>query len=190
MKFRYKVTAAAVIACMIELLAFHSGELAFALNRQTAKNLEISSTDMEYLNWKKENGIWVSETDPQIFISPRTYVETLEVSLELNREIPFIVIYYKTDLSQEFNDAQMVFTEQVEKNNRFTIQKPVAEIRIDLGDDAGVGIQDIRITLNPLSFQFSFARVIAMILIYVAATGLFQISKSPNYFLKKENDAR
>lgn len=185
MKFRYKAMIAAVIACIIELLVFNGSAILFSMDRNAEKNRVIEPEQMTWLNWTPLDEAWVTELDPQILISGiDTYVRELEITAELSEEIPFIVVYYKTDDSQEFSDARMTFTDQVQTVNRLFIRNPVTELRIDLGDNAGVRLQNLTVVLNPDRFHFSLSRVIAMLLIYVVSVGLFRFQKSPEYHLE------
>jgi hypothetical protein len=112
----------------------------------------------------------------------------IRLDFSAKQDIRNIYILYANEEYPEFG-TNYVVTEGVQKSPLYlNIKDNVTDLRIDLGDDAGIMLNSFKLTVNPTAWNISFSRIIAVLLIYCVGTLLFNLQKTPNYNLKKSGE--
>jgi len=95
--------------------------------------------------------------------------------------------FYSDDINPVFSAETLVhIPDTVNGTFTFALNRHINDLRIDLFEEAGFEIESIRITLNPVEFNFSFSRIVAVLLLYIGAKFLFGLQKIPVYTEKVE----
>lgn len=174
------------ISILLELFIFN---YTFFLNRFSYnvdnENVVYSKNQIETINWKKNaNGTWESQLDPIIIINDINMdVRNITIKVDANKEIPYIDIFYKEKFIQKEDNNEVYKRYEGPFNSVETIRinDYIESIRIDLGDDQGLNINDIVFIFNDFSIKFSIARIIAINMIYWGALILFMAQTPPKY---------
>lgn len=172
-----------IFAVVLELLVFNF----YAMNMLLSPNLEIDRTYnlsvMDKINWETDGNRFISNPDPILIISNvDTIVKKVKITVLADRPIDNVVLFYTNNQSPNFSeDTLIVDSEQLVKSTSFTLNEKVNAVRIDLGDEAGLTLNDITVVINPFEFHFSYSRVIAILLMYLTIVGLSALQKVPSY---------
>lgn len=183
MKFGHKLIFITVFAIIMEIVLFNFPYVSGMLNRNMDKNILYNLENIEKTNWIKHDNELISKQDPMLVISDiNTYVKNFELSFSIDKKIPFIMCYYTKNKEDIFNDKMSIaLTNNINDKNKITVNSYVKNLRVDLGDDAGIILKNMSIVINPVKLNFNIARVITIILIYVISTCLFYLQKGPNF---------
>lgn len=183
-----KLIIVLVVALTLELGVFNFTNLSLLLNPNIEKNKKFTLADMEIVNWQSSDGKLISKADPILIIhNVNTEIRTVEVEAQLDKPLPRIAIFYTNDQNKNFNETTMkVYNENLIGDTLLTLNAQVQDIRLDLGEDAGLVLSNLDVTINPARISFSISRVIAILLIYLSAVGLFALQRNPNYHLDKQ----
>lgn len=183
MKFRYKLFFITVFAIFLEIVIFNFPYVSGMLNGNIEKNISYNLEDIEKVNWRKVDNSLISEQDPMLTISNiDTYVKDFELSFSIDKKIPFIMIYYTQNEDDTFNDKMSIaLTDNLRDKNEIKVNSFVKDLRVDLGDDAGVKLNSLDVVINPVKLNISISRIIAILLIYIVGIGLFYLQRSPNF---------
>lgn len=178
-----KIILALIISCCIELFVINFSNVVNVLDTTTEKNKVFTLDDMSLVNWNEENGYIISENDPNFIIkNVNTDIKKIKISANVNRVIPYIDIFYTNQEEEEYNgDLLIKYSNEIEKNVEIDINQYVKDLRIDLGDEEGMILEDIEVVINPIKVNISISRIIAMFLIYLSFVGLFYLQKNPDY---------
>lgn len=102
--------------------------------------------------------------------------------MEVNQAVPYIQVFYTNNENENFNGELIIeYGQPVVGEVEIGINQYVKDLRIDLGDEEGIILDDIKMIINPINFNFSVSRIIAMISIYFLSAGLFYLQKNPDY---------
>lgn len=183
MKLRYKLIYVTIFALFVEIVLFNFSYLIDMLDKNIEKNVIYTLKDIEKNNWIQYNNRLISKEDPMLIISDiNTYVKDFELSLSIDKKLPFIMCYYTQDKGDIFNDSMSIaLVDNLSDKNNIKVNSYVRDLRLDLGDDAGVNLNSLSIIINPVKLNFSIARVITIVLIYITSKGLFYLQKSHSY---------
>lgn len=181
-----RIVLVLLISILLELIIFN---YTFFLNsffyNVGSENVIYSKNQMETINWKKnENGTWISEIDPMIIINDINMdVKNITIKVASNKEIPYIDIFYKGESIQKEDNNEIYKRYEGPFNSARTIKinDYIENIRIDLGDEQGLNVDDVVFIFNDFSIKFSVARIIAMNMIYWGALILFMAQTPPKY---------
>lgn len=187
MKKVKKVCAILLAALCIELFYFHFDYFYARFFSDVPHNVLLELNDFQTEHWQTTESGLVSEADPILVHSDAdVFVEKLLIQAELDKNIPYVVLFYTDKLHKEFSEETMIVMPQpVNGAVEVPVSQHVKDIRIDLGDDAGVKLTGLSVTINPLYFNFSIARYVAMLTVCFGFWALTSLQRSPEYDLSK-----
>jgi hypothetical protein len=111
-----------------------------------------------------------------------TYVESVKINANMNQTVSTVTIFYTNENNKGFNGNAMISQTGTAKGiNTFVIRKNVKDLRLDLGEGAGTILNNVTVTVNPSKLNFSWARVISVLLVYLIGVLLFKAQKMPDY---------
>ncbi|MBO5192988.1 MAG: hypothetical protein J6C22_18675 [Bacteroides sp.] len=180
-----RIMVVAVIAALIEVFVINMPFFIKSVDSSVKRNIMISTDDFTYYNWIQVNGEYVSEFDPIIvYENINTYVESVKIYVDYEGSIPYTDIFY-------INEDYPIPCEQTCLHNESELTCPaeinvdlgveVNGLRIDLGDEAGLKLNSINVIVNENTLTFSWARFIAINMIYWIASFLFAAQRPPKY---------
>ena len=179
---------ALLVGVLLEVLYFNFTTIAIRMNPDI-KTRTYSLSQMGPVNWTKTGNTLVSGLDPMLIISGvDCYVETLTVQFNTDTSVESVTIYYTDDKNVLKTSTKLLKSGTIYGPCRFNADVNVKDIRVDLGENSGTVLHDATVIVNDNSFHFSISRVVAVVLIYYAATFLFSIQKMPDYHLDKITD--
>lgn len=180
-----KIIFVIIFAVAVELLIFNFNYVLASLTPQS-NNLRYSLDQIQTINWQRNGDTLVSEYDPILIIpNLNMKVRTIRIIVEASKPIRNVVVFYNNDQFPVFSEKTLISnTEPLVKSTTITLNQRVNDVRIDLGDEAGLTIKDITVIINPIDFDFSFSRIIAIILMYLSIIGLSVLQKAPAYQLE------
>jgi len=185
---RFCVVALAAVA--IELVFFQGLNIVKLLWPGYQANILLSLDDFEIANWvRREDGTLESGLDP-ILVTGRldARVDVIEVTALASKQIPYIDIFYINEEHPQYGELHLHNELKDGNSSVFTLDDDVDNLRIDLGDDAGVILRELTVRINPVEFRPSLSRIIAVILIYWSGVFLFSLQKMPDYHLNEGVD--
>lgn len=179
-----RILIVAVAAALIEVFVINLSFFIKSADKSVERNIEVDKNYL-YCNWEEVEGVHVSGIDPNILCENiNEYAETVTLYIDYGGNISYIDIYYTNEehpvICEETwirYDSKLTRPAKVKVN----IGAEMGGLRIDLGDDAGVILYDIDVVLNENKFDFSWARFIAMNMIYWLACLLFAMQRPPKY---------
>lgn len=153
-------------------------------------HIDFGQEEMTKINWTENGEILVSEQDPQlIFEDLNQYIGQIEISYESSAAINDIAVFYTTDEEPVFSDRLFVQSLEVGQNGAtLNINSYVKDLRVDLGDTAGVSFKNIHFAIMPLPFQISIARLVAILFIFYMSKILFAIQAPLDFGFDMENE--
>lgn len=179
-----KIIISIILSIIIESVVLNFFNIIEIMDTRLDKNIEYTMDKMEYINWQDEGTNKVSDLDPIIYIKGvNTWVKEIQVNTKLNQRPNYMLLWYTNKEHQEVSEERAISAMNITGKDEFTINGEVKDIRLDLGNQDGLVLEDIHIIINPVQFDFSIARVIAMILIYWGFIGLFRVQQTPDYKL-------
>ena len=193
MKYFLKTLLVLAIACVLEFVVFNFSAFQSAFFSNNDNKVVLSQKDFTTVNWSEENGVLVSGVDPQLISKQlNTDVETVYIKGTTNVNVS-ISLFYKVDGQTDFTADQMVSMGETALKPGATLRigKKIDSMRIDLGENAGLTLSDLEVCLNYVPYNFSIARIIAVLIIYWGSVGLFALQKSKGYeihFGEKQKD--
>jgi len=142
MKLRYKLIYVTIFALFVEIVLFNFSYLMGTLDKTIDKNVIYTLKDIEKINWIQNDNMFISKEDPMLIISDiNTYVKDFELSLSIDKKLPFIMCYYTQDKEDIFNDSMSIaLVDNLSDKNHIKVNSYVRGLRLDLGDDAGVNL--------------------------------------------------
>lgn len=172
-----------IVACCIEIFGINFFHILNVFDNSVEKNIEYTLQDMQKVNWSQGVPYLISKYDPNLIIeNVNVFTKKIKLDISSNQEIPYIQVFYTNNENENFNEKLLVEYEQpVVGEIEISINQYVKDLRIDLGDEEGVILDNINVIINPTDFNFSISRVVAMILIYFLSIGLFYLQKNPEY---------
>lgn len=174
-----------LISIFLECCVFNYKYILSILDSSKEYNINFREDEILKINWKEKNGIWLSESDPQLIIeSVDKYVDEVLISYSIDPPIDNILLFYTNNEIKEINGELLILAPEVgREKTSIKVKDYIGILRIDLGEEAKTQLRKIEITLNPANFQFSISRVVACLLIYLITKVLFIIQKIPDFEL-------
>lgn len=186
-KMIIRVLITVLISVAIEFVVFQ-GPRVWKLYKPDSNANQVYYLDsFEAANWEVESdGTLVSLADPMLVLEINNQdIDMLKIQVDASGIIPYVDIFYINDRYPNYGDRHTHYEDL--QNNQATIELDdyVQALRIDLGDDPGLRLKEMRVTLNPVSIDVSLSRIIAMIAIYWCGVFLFSLQKMPDYGLDR-----
>lgn len=172
-----------IIACCVEVFGINFFNTLSLFDNSVEKNIEYTLQDMQTVNWSQENEHLISQYDPNLIVEDvDVFIKKIKLDISSNQEIPYIQVFYTNNENKNFNGELLVeYGQPVAGEVEITVNQYAKNLRIDLGDEEGIILDNIKVIINPINFNFSISRIIAMILIYLLSAGLFYLQKNPDY---------
>jgi hypothetical protein len=156
-----------VIGVFIEICGLNYYQISNRLNSLDRKNLSYDILQVEKINYTHYNNSFITEENPYIVImNVKTYIKNINISGDISvKNIP-VQIFYTDSESDSFTEEKSIRKEILyfDTNSNIVINTNVKDIRIDLGDNAGVIIDDLRIDINPVKFKINILRMLVFTL--------------------------
>lgn len=181
-----------VITLLVELFCFNFSYFYGLLFEDFDHNISLDLNDFEKVHWLQDGSGWVSEIDPMLIRNGiDTQITELEVRVQADSKIPYMVFFYTDEQYLEFCAEAMIEVAPV-SDNVFSVQvgKNIQNMRIDLGDDAGLRVSGMEIILNPLYLNFSVSRYCAMLVVCFGFWALNRLQQSRNYHIDIESSQK
>lgn len=171
------------ISIILECLVFNFNYVKSIFDTSKEYNIKITLNELDKINWKEKDGILITEKDPQLIIySIDRYIDRVLITYSSNEKLTSSIIFYTNKEITEINDELLIVNSEMEPSGTtFKVKDYVGIMRIDLTELPGIEFQDIQVILNPVNFQFSISRLVAMLLIYLFSRGLFFLQNPPDY---------
>lgn len=175
-----------VVAMMLEIFYFNFGAIYDQVDQSIQHDISYQLTDMELQNYSED---LVSYADPMLYLyGVNTYVDDILIHIETSGATTG-TLFYTTQTGQQFSAENMIVINDLTGTDPYTINKYICALRVDPGEDAGVILYDSVIVLNPSeTFNISFARILAVFVIYYGFTLLFSFQKMPTYNVIRERE--
>ena len=172
-----------LLSAVIEIVVFQGANILKQYKYGDTANQVYHLDAFEVYNWEEQpDGSWLSLHDPMLFLElENRNVDVLRLQTEVLRNIPYVDIFYINDQFANYGDVYQSCETTSDDSIVIAIGDQVDTLRIDLGDDAGISLNELTVTINPVSVGFSVSRVIAMLVIYWGTFGLSLLQKSPDY---------
>ena len=186
MKFFHKILISLLIALLLEGFYFQLQTWRTRLDGNAVKDDVYTREDMAFINWHEEGDGYESDIDPIIYVyTEPMMLHSVNVRFSSNPDVTDCLFYYTAE------DETIKVISGTARNGvvNFSLNKNIGPIlRIDLGENPGVELKDIVVTVNPSSFHFSLSRVVTVVLLYVCGALLFRIQRMPDYtqYINKE----
>ena len=168
---------------ILQLFFLNLDYWAYKLDQNSIYNVEFTLTDMEVANWDRDGQRLTSRVDPIIVLpNVQCQIDRLRIQFRTEPEIPYLELFYINEVYPNY--GEIIIHESLSGNDIIVeIGDYVQDLRIDLGDDAGITLYDLVITINPIKIQFFPATLVAIVVLYFCSKFLFYLQKSPNYDL-------
>lgn len=182
-KLIFKSIVIILISMIIEVGFFNFNYIKEIIKDTPDSNIKYDLKNVKLENWDKSGETITSKADPMIIITDvNKDIKTIKIQCKTNKPIPYIDFFYTNTERAEFNGDMLLRIDNVKGNiNVYDINQSAKDIRLDLGDNAGLVLTDFALTINPVDFNISISRVTAIVLIYLISSGLFSLQRSPNY---------
>lgn len=184
MKVAKKALVILLIAVAMELFIFNFQPVCDRVLGRENLNEIYTLADFETINWTETADGLISGYDPMLILDGvNTQVHSLRIFSDCLGQVPYVNVFYTNDHYLQFGDGP-VLLEMVESGNavEIAVNDTVENLRIDLGDQAGVALNQLTVIVNPSAIQISIARIVAIILIAFFAEFLFSLQRYPTYF--------
>ena len=184
---RILVIAIAAAAIQFVLLNWSSWKL--LLDDTMQKNKAFSLQDFELVNWMEKDRETISLQDPMLIHKDiNMLIEQIQINFESDPLPPYVQVYYTSSNHKSFYEEAVVKMQGANPTITVEINEKVKDLRIDLGDDPGIVLQSLTVTINPVEFHFSIAIEVAVIMIVLGGALLFSLQREPDYGLSDKLD--
>jgi len=172
-----------LIAVLMELGIFNFSYFVKMSDKNLHSNVQYDLSDFEKQNWIIIGDELTSQSDPILVASDvNMKVKEIKIQATADSEIPYVVLFYTDAQHAAFTgDTMLTLTGGLHNTFETTLSKDITKLRIDLGDDAGLVLRGLTVTLNPNKMNFSISRIIAILVICFGAKFLFTLQRSPDY---------
>lgn len=167
-------------AILLEIVVFNFSPLSSTV--QHKQSYKYSMDELTFVNWEEKDGVLVSGIDPMIIKNDLSIAaETVTIRLHAEPQPENYDIFYTIDSNEQLSADRMLSLTGMTGEDTIDIDKHIAAIRIDPGDEAGRKLYDISIIFNEVSWNISISRIIAMLVIWWGTKGLLKLQESPDY---------
>lgn len=190
MKFSSKVLLSVCVAVLLEVVVFNFDVWGTKLKAEQLQTAAFSLEDLTPVNWYMEDGVYISDVDPQLFVpTDPMWLSSVSIQYITEPQVTDCAFYYSNPDQTvsvlnniDISDGQTVFK----------LDKEIGPIlRVDLGEEAGVRLSAIRVIINPMpQLHISISRIVAVVMIYVCGSLLFRIQRMPDYthYIQKKEE--
>ena len=182
-----------LISVALEFLYFNFSATLSLLRGDTAGPV-YEMSDMEILNWEETDDAYITGIDPILAIKGiDMYIKELDIYIDAPQPFPNPQIFYTENSGESFNgDQVIVLQENTENAAHVSMNRSICDLRIDLSEEQGLLLNDIRVEINPVdAIHFSWAHIVAVLIAYLLLAGLNQFQKGPDYSkILKQNMAK
>ncbi len=175
-----------VISLMLEIFYFNFDAIYDQVNQSIQHDISYQLADMELQNYGKD---LTSDADPMLCLyGVNMYVKDILVHVETNGATTG-TLFYTTQAGERFSTENMIVIDNLAGTEPYALNKFIYSLRVDPGEDAGISLYSAEIILNPAkALDFSFARILAVFVVYYGFTALFSFQKMPKYNAIKESE--
>ena len=182
-----------LISVALEFLYFNFSATLSLLRGDTAGPVyEIS--DMEILNWDKDGEAYVTGIDPMFIMeNVDTCVEDIDIHVSAPQSFQNVQLFYTESEDEVFTGEKSIILQENSLNViHAALNRNICDLRIDLSEEQGLLLNDIRVEINPVdTIHFSWAHIVAVLIAYLLLAGLNQFQKGPDYSkILKQNMAK
>ena len=154
----------------------------------------LTLDDFDKSNWvENEDGTITSLPDPiLVTYDLNMYIDNIEIHADTAAGVIYgVSLFYSNDDVQYFSEDGMIRNDQVFVDTlSMKIDHQVRDLRIDLGEEQGLVLNDVYFVINPDGRSFSISRFVAVFIIVFATYGLFTLQSRPKYFdLSQQNNS-
>ena len=180
-KLLKKVIIISLIAVLLEVFYFNFSALQLMLGEHEGKNLVFHENDFSFVDWEKQGDTFISTSvDPQVLIGlDGMRINSVLLHADTIPQTDSYQFYY----TDEHGEVAVVNGSRSESGLiMFHVNDWSANwIRIDIGDAPGIQLKGVTVTVNPVQWDISLSRIVAIILIYLLGSLLFRIQSMPDY---------
>lgn len=167
-----------ILAVSIEAILFQMPYWSMRWNNIPI-NVVYSMEDFEAEGWEKTEAGLVSQGGQHFFLRGiDTEIKTIDVSAQISPTPDYILLFYTTEDGELFSDSKCVLCSN---ESQTKLDQHVRDIRLDFSNVPGLELENFSIVINRAAFNFSWSRVIAILMIYLTAKVLFYIQRPMNY---------
>ena len=169
-------------AVFLEVFYFNWGTVQNNLLPEDEKNIVLTMNDWDFYNWSIYDSTYTSNLDPSIVkTNLNVDINNIEIQYLPAQTIGDVSVFYTEEAGQIVNADRMLVFSEIESKQKLPINKHVVDLRIDLGEQAGLKLNEITVVLNPTEWNISIYRIATVLMIYVFSILLFRLQESPNY---------
>ena len=174
-----------LIGIFLELFVFKSGYFLSLLDYESDV-IVLPQEQFTAVNWDAHGELLISETDPQLILEGvNRYVQKITIYCDVQPSAEGITVFYTNGENPVACEKTMRTARLVDGRASVTIRDTIGGLRVDVGEAAGAEMHSFQVVLNERYFHFSISHVIAVILIALLGTFLFNIQKMPDYHLEE-----
>lgn len=174
-----------LIGILLELFVFNSGYFLSLLDYESDV-IVLPQEQFTAVNWDAHGELLISETDPQLILEGvNRYVQRITIYCDVQPSAEDITVFYTNGENPVICEKTMRTARLVDGRASMAIRDTISGLRVDVGESAGAEMYSFQVVLNERYFHFSISHVIAVILIALLGTFLFNIQKMPDYHLEE-----
>lgn len=178
-----------LISVALEFLYFNFSATLSLLRGDTAGPV-YEMSDMEILNWDKDDEVYVTGIDPMLVMEDvDAYVQDIDIHINAPQQFQDSQIFFTESDDEEFTGEKSVMLQENASNIMHAeLNRSICDLRLDLSEVQGLRLNDIRVEINPVgTMNFSWAHIVVIQIAYLLLFGLNQLQKGPDYskILKK-----
>lgn len=184
MKYKkiYMFIIVLIFSILLEVFYFNFNVFYFKLSKLKTTTYNIENSQL--YNWSKNGNGIISNEDPNIIIENiDCKLNNIAIIVETDQMIPYVEVFYTI----ENKDEPLIPEHKITDNGKFdkikiiNIGKKVNSIRIDLGDEAGLELNDFKIITNYSAFKINIWRIVFINIIFWGLKSLFALQRPPKY---------
>lgn len=183
--------AVTLVAFALELFVFNFQSFREMASSAAVKDCTLTLEDFDKLNWTEQQDGYVSEADPiLVYAGLNSRIDRLTLSFTAEGAVPYVDLFYTDENTSSFSGDRMTRVPLSDGNScTVTLNATANDLRIDLGDDPGLRLQALTVTINSTQIHLSAARIIAVIVIFFLGRFLFSLQREPDYGLPEQIDS-
>lgn len=176
-----------LLAIALECFVFNFSFIKSLVNASKIYNVEYHLENMSMIHWTQMADGFYSDEDPQLIIeNVDTKVDSINIQYHIEGHISQITLYYTNTENQSFDAGFGVQADSVlQDNTNIKVDGYVKDLRVDLGEEPNLLLNDVTVVINPVTFCFSWSRFIAVLMIYLSAKGLFHLQSPLDFSLEE-----
>lgn len=189
-KYAIRFFQVLLVAVAIELICFQGMNLLHLMDKSYAANEVLTLENFATANWEQlADGTLRSRVDPILVIAGLNHqVDQVEIHMVTSKRIEYVEAFYINEKYPAYGEK--ILRGEVDDMGQTTldVHDMVKDLRLDLGDEAGVILKELEVCLNPVFIRLSLSRITAIEIIYWSSVFLFSLQRSPNYHLRRQEE--